>query len=515
MKRVGRRAALALAALPAASLSLAGLPAAAQKPAPTDTLHISWRDALPNLDPYQNQLRAGLVLAHQTFDALVYRDPDTFAIKPLLALSWKYADPTTLEFELRRGVRFHDGSAFTAEDVVYTLELARSDPLVAVPSNYDWLAGAEKIDDYHVRVKLKRVFPAALEYIAIVTPILPRLYREQLGAAGFAESPVGAGPYRFALADGARQIVLQRFENYYDGSPKGKPPIRWIVIRVVKDPSEELADLLHGDADWIWNFAADHFDSIIKVPALQAVQAESMRIGYLSLDAAGRSGSDTPFKDLRVRQAVFYGIDRQSIVRNLMPEGSRVPEAPCYPTQFGCDASHARRYAYDPAKAKALLAEAGYPSGFDTEIVSYILPQLSGAVQGYLRAIGINARLTTLQTAAAVQRAVDGTTPLGLGTFGSYSINDVSAILPFYFGGGANDYARDPEVQKLISAGGASINPDERRNAYVQAIQLITERAYWLPLHTYVTTYGFARLLNFKPHPDEIPRFYLASWKQS
>ena len=86
MLRLGRRAALGLAALP-----LAGLPAAAQKPAPADTLHISWRDALPTFDPYQSPLRAALVLAHQTFDALVYRDPDTFTIKPLLALSWKYA----------------------------------------------------------------------------------------------------------------------------------------------------------------------------------------------------------------------------------------------------------------------------------------------------------------------------------------------------------------------------------------------------------------------------------------
>ena len=412
-------------------------------------------------------------------------------------------------------MKFHDGSPFSADDVVYTLEAARTEASVAVPSNYDWLAGAEKIDDFHVRVKLKRVFPAALEYIAIVTPILPRAYREQMGVAGFAQSPVGTGPYRYALTDGSRQVVLERFDDYYDGSPKGKPAIRWVVIKIVKDAAAEVADLLHGDADWIWNFAADQFDTIIKVPTLEAVQAESMRIGYLSLDAAGRTGPDDPFKDLKVRQAVFYGIDRQAIVRNLMPEGSRVPEAPCYPTQFGCDASHAERYGFDAAKAKALLAEGGYPNGFETEIVSYILPQLSGAIQGYLRAIEINARVTTLQTAAAVQRFVDGTAPLGLGTFGSYSINDVSAILPYFFGGGGNDYARDPEVQKLVAAGGDSIDPDERRKNYVQAIQLITERAYWLPLHTYVTTYGFSRLLNFRPHPDEIPRFYLASWKSA
>jgi peptide/nickel transport system substrate-binding protein len=171
------------------------------------------------------------------------------------------------------------------------------------------------------------------------------------------------------------------------------------------------------------------------------------------------------------------------------------------------------RYDYNPAKAKQLLAEAGYPDGFDADITSYVLPQYSGAVQSYLRAVGINTNVSTMQVAAAVQRVTDGKAEMSLGTFGSYSINDVSAILPYFFGGGGNDYSRDPEVQKLVEQGGASINADERRRNYIQAIHLITERAYWLPLHTYVTTYAFSRQLNFKPHPDEIPRFYLSSWK--
>ncbi len=142
-----------------------------------------------------------------------------------------------------------------------------------------------------------------------------------------------------------------------------------------------------------------------------------------------------------------------------------------------------------------------------------MLPQYSGAVQSYLRAVGINTSVTTMQVAAAVQRITDGRAQMSLGSFGSYSINDVSAILPYFFGGGSIDYSRNADLQKLVEQGGASINPDERRRNYIQAIHLITEQAYWLPLHTYVTTYGFARQLNFKPYPDEIPRFYLSSWK--
>jgi peptide/nickel transport system substrate-binding protein len=507
LRRVIRAASLAGLALVACLAS----PALAQKSA--DTLRISSRDAIPNLDPYHNPLRAGLVVAHQTFDGLVYRDPDSFTIKPLLAVSWKYVDDTTLEFVLRQGVKFHDGSAFSADDVVYTLNSIMTDPMVSVPSNYEWLAGTEKVDDTHVRVKLKRVFPAALEYIAIVLPILPKAYRERVGADNFDKSPVGAGPYRFSRVAGTTEIDLERFDDYYADSPKGKPAIRWLVIHEVPDAASELADLLGGRADWIWNFVADDFETITKVPTLVALRNESMRIGYLAMDAAGRSGAANPFTNPKVRQAVYYAIDRQAMAKNLMQGLSRVPEAPCYPTQFGCDAWAAVRYDYNPAKAKQLLAEAGYPDGFDAEIVSYVLPQYSGAVQGYLRAVGINTNVTTMQVAAAVQRITDGRATMSLGSFGSYSINDVSAILPYFFGGGSNDYARNPELEKLVEQGGASINPDERRRNYIQAIHLITEQGYWLPLHTYVTTYGFSRQLNFKPYPDEIPRFYLSNWK--
>ncbi len=102
---------------------------------------------------------------------------------------------------------------------------------------------------------------------------------------------------------------------------------------------------------------------------------------------------------------------------------------------------------------------------------------------------------------------------MNLGSWGSYSINDVSAFLPFFFTGNDTDYSRDPELKTLVEQGGANTNPDERRKFYSQAIKLITEKAYFLPLHTYVTTYGLSRALNFKPYPDELPRFYLASWK--
>jgi peptide/nickel transport system substrate-binding protein len=496
------------------SLLLAGgaAPLVAQKS--SDTLRIVMRDALPNIDPYYNNLRTGVVMHHQGWDALVYRDPDTLQIKPLLATQWKIVDSTTMEFTLREGVKFHDGSPFTAEDVVYTLNLV-ADPgsKVSTPANYNWIDKAEATSALSVRVRLKRPTPAALEYFALVLPIYPKAYRERVGAEGYAKAPVGAGPYKITKIEAGVFIDFERFEGYWAGSPKGKPAIGKLSVRFVPDAATEMTELIASRADWIWNLNPDQFDNLNKLPHLQAVRKESMRIGFLSLDAAGRTGADNPLTKLKVRQAIWHAIDRKLIADKLVTGGSRVPPAPCFPPQFGCDGEVAVPYDYDPAKAKELLAEAGYPGGFDVELASYVLPQWGAAIQNYLQAVGIRARLNQLQVAALVQRAKAGELRAYLGSWGSYSINDVSAILPNFFDGGADDYARDGDVEKWLIEAGSSNDPQVRMRAYRSAIQRITERAYWQPLHTYVTTYGYSKELDFEPFADELPRFFLAKWK--
>jgi peptide/nickel transport system substrate-binding protein len=493
-------------------ISLANSAALAEKA--TDTLRIAFRDAVPNVDPYYNAQRTGLILAHQAWDTLVFRDPDTFQIKPMLATAWRQIDPKTMEFDLRQGVKFHDGSLLTADDVVYTLNVVSSaDSKVATPSNYAWMERAEKIGDMSVRLHLKRPTPAALEYLSFVTPIWPKAYREKVGAEGYAKAPVGTGPYRITKVETSASVEFERFEDYWAGSPKGKPAIKKLFVKFLPDAATEMTELLGNRVDWIWNLNPDQFDSVNKMPHLQAVRAESMRVGYLSIDAAGRSGAGNPLTNVKVRQAIWHAIDRKTIADRLVTGGSRVPPAPCFPTQFGCDADAAVKYDYNPAKAKALLAEAGFPNGFETELVSYILPQWTAALQNYLQAVGIKIRVSQLQVAAAIQRSWRGENPLYAGSWGSYSINDVSAIMPVMFGGGNDDYARDPELQKLLEEGGASNDPDVRKKAYSAAIKLATEKAYWLPLHTYVNTYGFSKQLDFKPYPDELPRFFYAKWK--
>jgi peptide/nickel transport system substrate-binding protein len=249
------------------------------------------------------------------------------------------------------------------------------------------------------------------------------------------------------------------------------------------------------------------------MPNLQTLRIGIMRVDFMTIDAAGRSGAGNPLTNVKVRQAIISAIDRATMAKRLIQGDSQVIDTPCYPTQFGCDVSAAVKYPYDPDKAKQLLAEAGYPNGFDTELVTYAPSQLGAAEQGYLKAVGINLRIHSLQLGAADQLAATGKAPLYSGSWGSNSINDISAFMPRFFGGGLVDYARDPDVQKLLEQAGATDDPELRRKAYSEAIRLATERAEFIPLFSEVRYVAFSKQLNFQGFKDDLPRFYLSSWK--
>jgi peptide/nickel transport system substrate-binding protein len=486
-------------------------PALAQKSA--DTLRITWREAIPDVDPYYNSQRTGMVVAFQAFDCLVYRDPVTMEIKPALATSWKQVDATTIDFTLRQGVTFQNGDPFTADDVVYTINDIIHDKSVAIPAYYTSFASAEKADDFHVRLKLTGVSPAVMEYLAMVTPIWPKAYREKIGADAYARAPIGTGPYKITKVDGTTEIDLERYDGYYADSPKGRPAIRYIKIHEVPDATTEMTELLGGRADWIWGYNADQFANVSRVPNLEAQRFGTMRVHFIAIDGAGRSGAENPLTKLKVRQAVLSAIDRETMAKQLIQGDSRVIDTPCFPSQFGCDVSAAVKYPYDPARAKELLAEAGYPNGFDTELVTYESTQLSGAVQNYLKAVGINLRIQQLQVGAAIQLAESGKAPMYAGSWGSNSINDVSAFMPYWLGGGLDDYARDADVQNLLKQAGADSDPEQRRKAYGEAIRFATERVDFIPMFSDVRYVAFSKQLNFQGFPDDVPRFYLSRWK--
>ena len=191
---------------------------------------------------------------------------------------------------------------------------------------------------------------------------------------------------------------------------------------------------------------------------------------------------------------------------------ARVIDAPCFPQQFGCFQG-GPKYEFNLEKAKALMSEAGYANGFETEFFSFRSRQMSDALTGYMRAIGIKANITHLQYPAFREKNHGGVTPISHGDWGSYSIMDVSALLPNFFAGSKDDFAMDKEIQDWLTIGGSTADTAKRQEVYTKAITKLLDQMYWLPMNTYNVFYAHSKDLDFKPFKDEIPRYYLYGWK--
>jgi len=245
---------------------------------------------------------------------------------------------------------------------------------------------------------------------------------------------------------------------------------------------------------------------------ISVVNAGTMRISYIQFNSSGKGGTDTPWKDHRVRKAAAHAINRSSIAKNLVGGASEKIHAACYPTQFGCT-QDVPKYEYNPTLAKQLLAEAGYPNGFETEIYAYRQREYTEAVIGDLAQVGIKASLKYMQYKALRGLVWESKTPMHHMTWGSFSVNDASAITSHFFKGGRDDYAMDGELKGWLDKADSSTDPAVRKEFYKKALTKISDRLYWLPMFTYAKYYAFNDELDFKPTPDEIPQFYRAKWK--
>ncbi len=486
------------------------LPAFADKS--SNTLNFAWTKELETLDRYYNTAREGMIVSRHVYDDLIYRDPQTWEYKPLLATSWKWIDPSTMELELRKGVVFHNGEKFDADDVVYTLNfVSNPENKVLVQRNVNWIKKAEKLGTYKVRILLHKPFPAALEYLAGNVPIYPNEYYAKVGPQGFGLKPVGTGPYKVVTVEQGKRIVFEKNADYFKDSPKGQPAIDRIVQRTIPEMTTMVAELMTGGLDWIYMVPTDQAEKLEKLPSLNVVRAETMRIGFLQMDVTGRTG-DTPLKDVRVRKAICYAVDREAIAKNLVGGQSRVVHAACYPSQFGC-IDTVTKYDYDPARAKQLLTEAGYTNGFEIDFYGYRDRPYGEAIVGYLREVGIKANMKWLKYSALRDATKSDKVALVMNTWGSYGVNDISNITGQHFRMEYNDFARDQAVTDWLNEGDNSIDDAKRREVYSKALKRIADQAYWLPLFSWVANYAFDKDLDFTPYPDAVPRFFLTAWK--
>jgi len=479
-----------------------------------DTLRVAYTKELENVDSYFNSSREGVVLQRAIWDGLIYRDPMTNEYKGNLATEWTWIDDTTLELKLREGVTFHNGDPFTAEDVVATVNyVATEENGVKTQRNVNWMDHAEKVDDYTVRIITKTVFPAAIEFLSGPVSMYPAAYYAEVGPSGMGLKPVGTGPYKAVEVVPGQHFVLEKNENYHD-SPKGQPTIGKIDIRTIPDVNTQIAELFSGSLDVIWQVPSDQAEKLAQMGDQFTVANEStMRVGYLAMDAAGRSGMDpNPFTDLKVRQAINYAIDRDAIVDNLLKGKSKVVWTPCFPSQFGCD-QNVTEYPYNPEKAKELLAEAGYPDGFETEFYAYRNRDYAEAIVSYLNAVGIKIDFKMMQYSALRELNMKGEVPLTFQTWGSYSINDASAMVSQFFKHGSLDTSRDDQVLESLNVADQSNDPEVRKEYYTKALTRIADEAYWAPMFSYNTNYVTSTEVEYTPTADEVLRFTDMTWK--
>jgi peptide/nickel transport system substrate-binding protein len=472
-------------------------------------------------DLYYGNQREVLIIAYAQCDSLLHRDPVSNDYKPLLAETWTWLAPTTLELTLRKGVKFHDGREFGAQDVADTLNhVARPDSGMQIRVIVDWIKNVEVVAPDKVRIHAKAPTPAALEFLSGTTPIYPRGHYESAPTVPApdgktrrdwgAVKPICTGPYILKDHKPGQSVTLTKNPNYFAGSPKGKPQIGTIVYRTIKDAETQVAELLTGGVDWIWGVPPENAKQLGAMPNVVVKSAATMRMSFLSLDAAGRTG-DTPLKDVRVRRAIFHAIDREAIAKNLVGEGAAVQKSLCVPVQFGCT-TDVPDYPYDPAKAKALLAEAGHPN-LSIPFYAYRDRPYSEAVLNYLRQAGIKPELKFLQWQALRPLIIEGKTEVAHLTFGSNGILDASASTSYYFRHSVDDYARDPEVRDWLAEADTSTDPEKRKALYAKALKKINDQAYAVPLFIYGRTYAYSQDFEFPLTQDEMAHFYMARWK--
>ena len=478
-----------------------------------NTIRFAYDQAPESLDPYFNNVRIGVIVGQHVWDTLVYRDPDTGEYKGQLAEDWKQIDDKTIEFKLREGIKFHNGEEFDADDVVYTLNfVSKPENGVITQQNVAWIDHAEKVDKYTVRVVTKEVFPAAIEYLSGPVVMHPNEYYAEVGPKGMNEKPVGTGPFKVTSYDMGKSVVLEKNPDYFAQSPKKQGPIEKVEIRFIPDRQTQSAEVLSEGVDFIMHVPKDQAEQMEAVPHLQVLSGETMRIAFMQMN----SRDTTPNKalqDIRVRQAISHAIDRKTMTEQIVGEGARVLNTFCFPSQFGCTDVGAVTYDYDPEKSKALLVEAGYGDGLDLEIVAYRERDQTEAMINYLKAVGINANLNFLQYAAMRELVRGDKAGLTHQTWGSFSVNDVSASTPVYFAFEGDDITRDPEVRDLLKKGDSTVDPEERKAVYQEALKMISEKALVLPLYSLPVYYVTTADLDFKAYPDEMPRFWEMAWK--
>lgn len=477
-----------------------------------DTLVVCLGKSQPkSLDPAVSNTRQVLTLYHNWGDTLLYRDPVNGEIVPGLARSYRILENGDMELTLRKGVKFHNGEPFNGAAVKFSLDLLKkSDSKVS-----RYLASIKDVvvlDDHHVRIEVFKPIPTLSELIANVLFIYPPGYYRKVGRTGFGRHPVGTGPYRLVSNTGFSEMDFERNPQYFGGA-KGMAKIPKLKIRIIKETIPQMEALISGEVDLIRSGAVnpEQVPFLKQADQVKILSTDILRVYFLVMDAKGRSGA-TPFKDKRVRQAVNHAINRDEIIQHAFGGFAVSLNSVTSPLHFGHE-NHVTGYPYDPARARQLLAEAGYPNGFEVDYYAINNESAAEHILDDLKAVGIRAKPKWMMGKwdQLYQKFLNGKIPLAFLTWGSYSIFDASALLNHFFMADSRAcYGTTPEINRLLKQANDAQALEERAKLLSKAQKCIAEQAFWVPICSVEVICAMRKDLQFQPAVDEIDRYFMA-----
>ncbi len=491
-------------------------------PASAADLRIGLSGEVTSLDPHLLASQPNLTVARHVFESLTDVDPQTKLI-PGLAESWRALDALTWEFKLRRGVKFHDGSEFTAEDAVFSI--ARPLSIKGSPggfaSSVRAVESATAVDRHTLRVRTKYPYGALPEELNSIL-IVSRKHAQNAGPEDFdsGRAMVGTGPYRFVRYQRGDRLELARHDNWWGKTP----PWTRVTLRVIPADPSRTAALLSGELDVIEHVPSADLKNIIKNNKLRVSQNTSWRTILLHLDqyraqppgVSGPDGkplADNPFRDLRVRRAMSMAINRNAIAERVM-EGLAVPAANIVsPDVFGHNTA-LKPLPYDPEGAKRLLEEAGYPKGFRITLVGpnnrYINDQqILQTVAQLLTRVGIQTRVEAMPMSAFLGRVRKEETAVSLLGWGSFAadlaLRSLVAAPNPEKGYGAWNWGRyaNPKVDALMEQALASVDRGKREALAREANSLAMQDLAFIPLHHQIVSWAMRADLAYEPRTDE------------
>ncbi len=496
-----------------ATLALAG-PAAA---APKGRVTVALGSDTSTQDPHMHTLRMGIIINQHIFDTLVARDTKTWQPVPHLAESVKAVNPLTWELRLRRGVKFHNGEPFTAESVKFSFDrVLNPEQKSPLRGSYTWVKSVDIVDEHTVRITTNKPYPLIQEILTFGNfGMVPPRYIKEKGDAHFARNPIGTGPYRFVEWRKGERTVLEANDQYW----KGAPAIKTLTFRVIPETATQIAELLSGGVDLIRAVPPDQIPAIERSGAARVTATKILRVVFLQMDGDGRAAKG-PLTDVRVRRAINHAVNVDEIMAKVL--GGKAVRSPNGNNSmaFGYDAT-TKPYAFDPAQAKKLLGEAGFPQGFEVTLNTYAgsvvnVDQVAQAVMGYLAPVGVRVKLRHFADAGQYLANFRGSKLDGitLASWGYSSVFDTDAIYYIHFHAGEPyAYNTAKEMDTWLDEARSTVDPKKRQELYSKFQQFIVDRAYWVPMYAQFTIEAASNKLNYEASSDEIMRVYDATWK--